>query len=69
MWLNVNAVVWNEKLKQISIDKKREGKDNVLEFDYIEEISNETAQNKEQWFNLSLPEEAADVKDFEIDKR
>jgi hypothetical protein len=36
MWLNVSAIVWNEKLKAITIQKKRESE--PLEFDHIEEI-------------------------------
>jgi len=41
MWLNVSAVVWNEDLKRITIEKKRQ--DDPLEFNYIEQISTQDA--------------------------
>lgn len=55
MWLNVSAIVWNEKLKPITILKERE--DEPLEFDSIEEIQPEVAKNKLLWNKLSMPSE------------
>lgn len=39
MWLNVSAIIWNEKLKRITIAKNR--LDDPLEFDTIEEYTSE----------------------------
>jgi hypothetical protein len=58
MWLNVSAIVWNEKLKAITIQKKRESE--PLEFDHIEEIQSESAQNRDTWSRLSMPSETFD---------
>lgn len=41
MWLNVSAILWNEKLKKISIEKNRQ--DDPFEFSNIEEIPDEVA--------------------------
>jgi len=41
MWLNVSAILWNEKLKKVTIEKNRH--EEPFEFDCIEEISSEIA--------------------------
>lgn len=63
MWLNVSAILWNEKLKKVTIEKNREAE--PLELSYIEEVSNEVAQNEDQWTRLSLPDEAAFINNDE----
>jgi hypothetical protein len=58
----VSAIVWNEKLKQV---KSRESE--PLQFDYIEEIPSETAQNRDTWSRLSMPSETFDFPNFALD--
>ena len=62
MWLNVSAIMWNEKLKKLSIEKNRT-EDEVFEFNNIQEISEEVLRSKEEWICASLPEEAAILKE------
>lgn len=63
MWLNVSAILWNEKLKKITIEKNREAE--PFELSCIEEVSNEIAQNEDQWTRLSLPQEAANLNEID----
>ncbi len=44
MWLNVSAILWNEKLKKISNEQERS---DPFEFDYIQEINDEIVEDKE----------------------
>jgi len=44
MWLNVSAILWNEKLKKVTIEKKRFSE--PFEFECIEEINDDVNTDK-----------------------